>query len=384
MKRISILGVTGSIGSSALTILRNHADKLKLVSVSSHSNIQKLIDIVRLYKPDFAVFTDSTLFYEKFGSYEITIESVPVYSGPDVLKRVTSDTTNDIILNAISGTAGLLPSYDILLSGIDLALANKESIVCAGDLLQNIASSTGAAIIPVDSEHSAIFSLLSKIDRKYLESIYITASGGPFLRRNKETWHSITKEEALKHPTWSMGQKISIDSATMANKGLEVIEAHYLFNIPYSKINVLIHPQSVIHSMVETYDGELYAQLGPNDMSLPIMNAIFYPDMLYNDFNRFSFKNTLHISLEQINTTQFPMLLYAYQAGEAGGYFPAIYNFLNEILVNKFLTDKIKFSDIETQVNLYLQRYFKNTDLYSNVNVDSLFLLYKEINDQLA
>lgn len=361
MKRISILGVTGSIGNSALNVIDNHKGVFQLVAVSTNRNIDKLISIIDKYRPEYAVCSDTDYFYNIYGKYEIVYNGVKIYSGSDALDKICTDTSNDIILNAISGKSGLPPSIKILQSGIDIALANKESIVCAGDSLFVIAKKNNAKIIPVDSEHSAIFSLLYGKDQNTVRRLHITASGGPFLNKNKDTWGSVTLKDALKHPTWSMGQKISIDSATMANKGLEVIEAHYLFNMSYDNINVLIHPQSLIHSMVETIDGEIYAQIGPKDMSIPIQNALYYPEIGCNNFNVLDFSHGIKLELSPVDTDKFKMLSYAYYCGRKGGYYTAFYNYINEYLVDYFIKGKINFVDIEKYTDKAINLSLKET-----------------------
>ncbi len=347
VKNISILGATGSIGTSALKICDNYSDSIKLISVSAYSDIDNLIKIIDKYKPQFAVVGNGELFRKKFNSDKIIRNGVTIYGGEENIKRITTDKTNDIILNAVSGKAGVKHTVEIIDSGIDVALANKESVVCCGFELFERAKRTGAKIIPVDSEHSAIFILINSFKSGSVRKIHITASGGPFLKKEKSEWETITPQEALNHPTWSMGKKISIDSATMANKGLEVIEAHYLFTKSYDDINVLIHPQSFIHSMIETDDGEIYAQIGPKDMSLPIMNAVFYPEIKNNNFNRFDFSRGINMELIPVDFEKYKMLDYAYYCGRKGGIYPCFYNFVNEALVDKFLNNEIKFLDIE-------------------------------------
>ncbi|HBD93383.1 MAG: 1-deoxy-D-xylulose-5-phosphate reductoisomerase [Spirochaetes bacterium GWF1_31_7] len=374
-RRISILGVTGSIGKSALKVIDNNPDKFVLVSISTHKNLDELICLINKYSPEFAVCTDIDTFVNRFNSFQTKINNTLVYTGSDVLDRITKDTSNDIILNAISGKAGLVPSVSIINSGIKIALANKESIVCAGDILLSAAKKNNIEIIPVDSEHSAIYFLLYGKNRSVIDKLHITASGGPFLNRDKSSWSTISISEALNHPTWSMGKKISIDSATMANKGLEVIEAHYLFSMDYDKINVLIHPQSIIHSMVETIDGEVYAQLGPKDMAIPIMNALFHPDIVNNSFNRLDFTKSFNLSLEPVDFNKFKMLEFAYYCGKKGGYYPAFYNFINEYLVDLFINQKISFLEIEKKMEYSLNSFEKGNPFNSIVTIEGLLEL---------
>ncbi len=346
-KNLSILGVTGSIGKSALKIHEHFMDETNLVAMTANKNIKSLLPLIDRYKPVYAVITNRDEMLKHFGKSEVEYNGVKIYSGHEGISRVCSDKSNDIIINGISGKAGLIPSIETVKSGIDLALANKESIVCAGPLLKDISKRTGAKIIPVDSEHSAVFNLLLNRQQSEIKCIYLTASGGPFLRLEKSKWDKITIEDALKHPTWKMGNKITIDSATMANKGLEVIEAHYLFDLDYSRINVLVHPQSLIHSLVETIDCELYAQLGPNDMSIPIQNAVFYPEIKTNLYNKFDFTKHLSLDIMPVDLEKFKMLKIAYQCGIRGNGHTCFYNFINELLVHLFLQNKISFLDIE-------------------------------------
>lgn len=345
-KRISILGVSGSIGDSSLNIVKNFKE-LSLIAVAVNRSIDKLLEIIDSYELEYAAVMDRALLKERFGSDVAEYKGVKIYGGIEGILRICEDRRNDIILNAIAGKAGLIPSLKVLESGIDLALANKESIVCAGELMKRSAEQHGAAIIPVDSEHSAISQLLEGKKREHIEKIHITASGGPFLKLPKAEWERVTVADALKHPTWSMGKKISIDSSTMANKGLEVIEAHYLFGFDYDMINVLIHPQSLIHSMVETIDGEIMAHVGPKDMSLPIQCALFYPEMRRNSYNRLDLTKALTLELLPVDYEKFKMLDLAFYSGRKGGLYPAFYNSANEYLVSLFLAGKIGYLEIE-------------------------------------
>lgn len=345
-KRISILGVSGSIGDSSLNIVKNFKE-LSVIAVAVNRSIDKLLEIIDCYELEYAAVMDRELLIERFGSDVAEYKGVKIYSGLEGILRICEDRRNDIILNAIAGKAGLIPSLKVLESGIDLALANKESIVCAGELMKRTAEQQGAAIIPVDSEHSAISQLLEGKKREQIEKIHITASGGPFLKLPKAEWEGVTVADALKHPTWSMGRKISIDSSTMANKGLEVIEAHYLFGFDYDMINVLIHPQSLIHSMVETIDGEIMAHVGPKDMSLPIQCALFYPEMRRNSYNRLDLTKALTLELLPVDYEKFKMLDLAFFSGRKGGLYPAFYNSANEYLVSLFLAGKIGYLEIE-------------------------------------
>ncbi len=378
-KNISILGVTGSIGESTLKICNFFSKEINIVAISAHNNIKSLLKIIDKYRPKYAVISNCDEVKEYFGKYETEYNGINIYSGEEGLSRLCSDKDCDIIINGICGKAGLIPSITILENGIDLALANKESIVCAGPILKEISKKNNSNIIPVDSEHSAIFHLLQNKKNEYIKNIYLTASGGPFLKLEKNKWSKITIQDALKHPTWKMGNKITIDSSTMANKGLEVIEAHYLFELEYSKINVLIHPQSLIHSMIETIDSEIYAQLGPNDMSIPIQNAIFFPELRKNLYNTFDFTKGISLEFHPIDMDKYKMLDFAYQCGRKGGLYPAFYNFVNEILVYKFLENKISFLDIEKYMEKAIDVFDGNDEIdKNNITLDNIKTVEKK------
>lgn len=362
-KNISILGSTGSIGNSTLKVCDNFSEDIHIISLHSHRNIENLISLISKYNPEYAVVSDKDSMKDYFGSEEAEHQGVKIYSGEKGVARICSDKRNDIIVNGISGKAGLEPSIKVLESGIDLALANKESIVCAGPIMKDLCKKNGSLIIPVDSEHSAIFSLLHGKKIENIKQIILTASGGPFLNLEKSKWDTITIQDALNHPTWQMGNKITIDSATMANKGLEIIEAHFLFGLEYSDINVLIHPQSLIHSMIETEDCEVYAQLGPNDMSLPIQNAIFYPELKKNQYNSLDFSNALSLDLMPVDMDKYKMLYFAYESGKNEGLNPAFYSTANELLVSLFLDNKISFLEIEKYMEKALEIFYKDNSI---------------------
>lgn len=366
IKNISILGITGSIGESTLKICKIFSKEINIIAISAHNNIKSLLKIIDEYKPKYAVISNKTEIKRYFGKFETEYNGIKIYSGEEGLLRLCSDKDCDIIINGICGKAGLIPSITVLQNGIDLALANKESIVCAGPILKNISKKNKSNIIPVDSEHSAIFHLLQNRKNEYIKNIYLTASGGPFLKLDKNKWSKITIQDALKHPTWKMGNKITIDSGTMANKGLEVIEAHYLFDLDYSKINVIIHPQSLIHSMIETIDSEIYAQLGPNDMSIPVQNAIFYPELKKNVYNAFDFTKCISLEFHPVDKEKYKMLTLAYRCGEKDGLYPAFYNFINEMLVYKFLDNKISFLDIEKYMEKSIDAFDSNDEIDKN------------------
>jgi 1-deoxy-D-xylulose-5-phosphate reductoisomerase len=362
-KNISILGATGSIGRSSFKILDSFPEELDLVAISANKNIDLLLSLLEKYRPKYAVISDHVEMKKRFGKYEAEHKGIKIYSGHEGLLRICSDKDNNIVINGISGKAGLSSSLKILECGINLALANKESIVCAGPILKEYALKNNAAIIPVDSEHSAVFQLLRHKKKEEVKCIYLTASGGPFFKLDKKKWNNISIEDALKHPTWKMGNKITIDSATMANKGLEVIEAHFLFDLAYSIIKVLIHPQSIIHSMVETIDSNIYAQLGPNDMSIPIQNAVFYPEPKSNLYKALDLSKNLLLELFPADKNKFKMLEFAYECGMKGKLFPAFYNYVNESLTYLFLEGRIKFLQIEEIMEKAIVSFDKDIDL---------------------
>ena len=328
-KRIVILGATGSIGTQALDIVRSARGRFCVAGLSAHSSRQKLLALAQEFSCE---------------NYALTDEG-----GGDALESLIDRARAGIVINGIAGAAGLRPSIWTLERGIKLALANKETIVMAGSLIMRLAKEKNALLIPVDSEHSALFQLVTRIGKENIESVVLTASGGPFRERAQETFDSITAEEALRHPTWNMGKKITIDSATLANKGLEVIEAGYLFDLPAEKISVAIHPQSLVHSLATAKDGVLYAQISMPDMRHPILTALTYPAFEKNDFAKLDLARavtTMSFSAPRIK--DFPMLPLAFTALKAGQAACVAYNAANEIAVDAFLQKKIKFTQFES------------------------------------
>lgn len=326
-KRVAILGATGSIGTTALQVLRSRSDlDLTIVALSAHSNAKRLRELA-----------------SEFDVPAICLTAQPVdgiYSGYDGLTAMLAEVNADIVLNGIAGFDGLKASVAALEAGADLALANKESIVCGGNLLFDIAKKHNVTIIPVDSEHSAIYELLKMRDLSELSSIILTASGGPFRSRDLASFDSITVEDALAHPTWQMGRKISIDSATMANKALEVIEASFLFGLDSSQIEVIIHPQSIVHSMIRTRDGAIYAQLGYPTMALPIINAL--TGMSSSLVKPLDFDH-LSLTFEKADTKRFPLLQAGYDVLNKKGGYPLAFNAANEVAVEAFLNKRISY-----------------------------------------
>ena len=343
MKNIIILGSTGSIGINALNVIRNFPDKFRIAALTVNTRIDLLEPQIKEFNPPFVVVKDKELAAElerKIGS------QTRILSGQEGLHFAASNLDYDILIGAMVGFAGLIPTVEAIIRGKRIALANKETLVAAGELVKNLAEKYKAEIIPVDSEHSAIFQCMTGEHPAEVEKLILTASGGPFRELNKNDFNEVTVEEALNHPNWKMGNKITIDSATMMNKGLEVIEAHWLFNLPEENIDVVIHPQSIIHSMVQFVDGSVKAQMGLPDMKLPIQYALTYPDRLPNDFPRTKLSEISSLTFYEPDMKKFECLKLAYASLETGGTAPCILNAANEVAVEKFLKKEIKFSDI--------------------------------------
>ncbi len=343
MKKIKlvILGSTGSIGISALDVVEKYPDRIEIVGLSAHSNIKILAEQVKKFRPKLVAVTDENSYREYNDIQDRSLTRLIDFSEGITPLAAMSDA--DIILNGIVGAAGLKASLDAVSAGKRLALANKESMVIGGELIKKAASKSGAEIIPVDSEHSAIWQALFSGTRKEVKRLILTASGGPFFSRPKSEFRSITKEEALNHPTWSMGPKITVDSATMINKGLEIIEAMQLFDIPSKKIDVIIHPQSIIHSMIEFVDSSVIAQMSYPDMKLPIAYALFYPERVSGDFGRLDLADIAQLTFINPDFEKFPLLRLAYRVAEIGGTAPAVYNAANEVAVEAFLNESLDF-----------------------------------------
>ena len=343
-KGIAILGSTGSIGTQALEVIGAYPDIFDLQVITAHSNADLLIEQAIKHLPNAVVIGDETL-YEKvkqsLWDYDIT-----VYSGEAALSQVVEFQEIHIVLTALVGYAGLKPTLAAIRAKKTIALANKETLVCAGELVTKLARENGVNIYPVDSEHSAIFQCLVGEFHNKIEKIYLTASGGPFRGWSTEQLKTVTLAQALKHPNWAMGAKITIDSATMMNKGLEVIEAKWLFSLKAEQIDVIVHPQSIVHSLVQFEDGSMKAQMGLPDMKLPIQFALTYPDRLKTDFPRFNFMDYPQLTFEKADKETFKNLDLAYKAMEMEGTAACILNAANEVAVDAFLNEKISFLDI--------------------------------------
>ena len=344
MKRIAILGATGSIGAQALEVIAAH-DDLQAVALAARTDADGLVAAARATGAEFLALDDPAAAQRAAGQL-----GLPVGFGEDALVRLIEDAQPDLVLNAVVGAAGLEASLATLERGIDLALANKESLVAGGELVLGAARTSGAAILPVDSEHSALLQCLGDAPREQLASLVITASGGPFRGRTRDELAGITVEQALAHPTWAMGAKITIDSATLMNKGLEVIEAHMLFGLSYDRIEVVVHPQSIVHGMARLRDGALLAHLGHPDMRVPISYALTYPHRDAVDARPLTWETAFSLDFEPPDLATFGCLRLAIEAGETGGTAPAVLNAANEEAVAGFLAGRIGFLDIEALV----------------------------------
>ncbi len=354
MKNISILGSTGSIGTQALDIVRNNND-IKVAALAAGSNIDMLEKQIREFEPQLAcVFNEN-----KAAELKIKVKDTDtkIVSGMEGLIETAVIETADMVLTAVVGMIGIRPTIAAIKAHKDIALANKETLVTAGHIIMPLAKECGVSILPVDSEHSAIFQSLQGNKKSQVSKIILTASGGPFRNMKAAELKNVTVADALKHPNWSMGRKITIDSATMVNKGLEVIEAKWLFDVDFDDIEVVIQPQSLIHSMVEYVDGGIMAQLGTPDMKLPIQYAFFYPDRRPLDGKRVNFFDIAGISFYKPDRETFKGFDLAFKAGKTGGSMTTVYNAANELAVSKFLNEEIKFLDIPELIEAAMSRH---------------------------
>lgn len=343
-RQLAILGSTGSIGTQALQVIAEHADLFEVYALTANHNVDLLIEQARRFSPEAVVIADETL-YPKLKE---ALSDLPIktFAGSDAIAQIVEAQPIDMVLTAMMGYAGLYPTIRAIKAGKAIALANKETLVVAGELITRLALENRVPIIPVDSEHSAIFQCLAGENNNAIEKIILTASGGPFRTLSAEELKHVTKNEALKHPNWKMGAKITIDSASMMNKGFEVIEAQWLFNVTPDKIEVAVHPQSIVHSMVQFQDGAIKAQLGLPNMKLPIQYAFAYPHRLPSSDPKPRLEHYMSLTFERPDTDRFPLLGYAYEAMRQGGNMPCIMNAANEIVVEAFLHDRIAFTDM--------------------------------------
>lgn len=344
MKKIAILGSTGSIGTQTLDVVREHSDELQVVALAAGTNKERLKEQIKEFHPKLVSLSDEKKAQEL--KEELAGEQVEVVCGMEGLIEVAGVDSADVVVTAVVGMMGILPTMEAIKKGKDIALANKETLVTAGHLIIPMAKEYGVSILPVDSEHSAIFQSLQGEPKAALDKILLTASGGPFRGKSAEFLETVTLEAALNHPNWSMGPKITIDSSTMVNKGLEVMEAKWLFGVDYSQIEVVIQPQSIIHSMVQYVDGAIIAQLGTPDMRVPIEYALFYPERRSLSGDRLDFSKLSQITFEKPDYKVFRGLSLAIEAGKTGGTMPTVFNAANERAVAKFLKGEIKYTDI--------------------------------------
>ena len=369
-KKIAILGSTGSIGTQTLEVISDHDDKFRVELLSANKNYELLIQQAKKYKPKAIIFGDIT--HKKILNENLKSESIDIFFGDDALNNFNQFCNPDLVVTALVGKSGLIPTINAIENNIDVALANKETLVVAGDIIMKLSEKNNVKIYPVDSEHSAIFQCLTGEDYNTIEKIILTASGGPFRNKKINEFKNITKQEALNHPNWEMGDKITIDSSTLMNKGLEVIEAKFLFNIDIDMIEVVIHPQSIIHSMVEFIDGSIKAQMGEPDMKLPIQYALGFPRRLENNYDRFNFFKNNKLTFEKPCLDTFQNLKLAFDAGKSGGNSPCILNASNEIVVEAFLQEKISYLDMTKIIKESLNKisYIASPNLEQLIETD--------------
>ena len=371
MKKITILGSTGSIGVSALDVIEKNPGRFQVVALAAGKNIQLLQKQIEIFQPQIVSVSDDQRACE-LRNHLPRKTRIRIVSQAEGLSEVASFANADIVISAISGAAGLIPTLAAIDAGKDIALANKETMVMAGDIVTKKAREKGVKILPVDSEHSAIFQCLQGQKHENINKIILTASGGPFFNYKKSDLKKVTLSQALKHPNWKMGKKITVDSASMMNKGLEVIEAKWLFNLDINKIEVLIHPQSIVHSMVEIVDGSLLAQMGIPDMRTPIAYALTYPERIKNDLPLLDLVKARNLEFYKPDIKKFPCLRLAYEAGICGGTMPAVLNAANEIAVEAFLKEIINFVDFPGIIDkvLNIHKSVKDPSLEDIMNAD--------------
>ena len=370
VKHIAILGSTGSIGTQTLEVVREYPEKFHVDVLTTRSNTQLLSQQIEEFQPSVVVICDDA----ESEDLEPLCKKydVKLFRGREALEEVTTLDSIDVVLSAVVGYAGLMPAINAIKSGKDIALANKETLVVAGDLINRLTKKYNTKILPVDSEHSAIFQCLTGENINDIEKIYLTASGGPFRNFTMKELENVTTEQALNHPNWDMGNKITIDSATLMNKGFEAIEAKWLFDLQPDQIEVVIHPQSIIHSIVQFIDGSMKAQMGLPDMKLPILYALTTPERIATNFERFDFAKFTNLTFEKPDTKKFRNLALAYEAMKVGGNMSCILNASNEIAVQAFLDEKIGFSHISAVVEETLHRstFIKMPELDDYINSD--------------
>jgi 1-deoxy-D-xylulose-5-phosphate reductoisomerase len=365
-KRIAILGSTGSIGTQALEVIQQNPEKFEVEVLTANNNVDVLIGQAKKYQPNAVVIANPDKY--AYVSEALKNEPIKVYAGTEALNQVVQMDTIDLVLTAMVGYSGLMPTFNAIQAGKNIALANKETMVVAGEIITKTALEKKVEILPVDSEHSAIFQCLVGEFMNPIEKIYLTCSGGPFRGKTEKELQHVTVDNALNHPNWAMGAKITIDSATLMNKGFEMIEACWLFGLPAAKVDVIVHPQSIIHSIVQFEDGSMKAQMGLPDMKLPIQYAMGFPARIKNDYPRFNFINCHTLDFEPPNTKIFRNLALAFEAMEMGGNMPCIMNAANEIVVEAFLNGKISF----LQMPEIIEQAMQNVSFVKNPGLDDL------------
>jgi len=353
-RHLAILGSTGSIGTQTLNVVSSHPDKFTVEVLTANNNAELLIEQAIDHKPNCVVIVNEQLYDQVFTALDPL--NIKVYAGEKALASVVEMDSIDLVLTALVGYSGLVPTIHAINAGKTIALANKETLVVAGELITNLAKEKGVNILPVDSEHSAIFQCIVGEFHNPIEKLILTASGGPFRGRDRSFCEQVKKEQALKHPNWDMGAKITIDSATMMNKGLEVIEAKWLFGVTLDQIEVVVHPQSIIHSLIQFEDGSIKAQMGLPDMRLPIQFAMSYPARYKSDFPRFNFAAYPNLTFEEPDMNTFRNLALAFEVGKEEGNQPCILNAANEIAVQAFLEDRVGFLEISDVIESCLQK----------------------------
>lgn len=369
-KRIAILGSTGSIGTQSLEVLKAHPDKFELEVITAQNNSKLLIKQAIEHQPNVVVISNDLLYGEVRDALEHY--DIKVYAGEDSLSQVVEMETIDQVIMALVGYAGLKPTIHAIKAGKNIALANKETLVVGGALIQELLKKYKSRIIPIDSEHSAIFQCLVGEFNNSIEKIYLTASGGPFRGWGQDKLKKVTKAQALNHPNWEMGCKITIDSASMMNKGLEVIEAKWLFDLNADQIDVIVHPQSIVHSLVQFTDGSIKAQMGLPDMKLPIQYALTYPERIQSDFPRFNFVNHPELNFEAPDLKIFRNLALAFEAMKMGGNTPCVLNAANEVLVSSFLKERVGFLEMPEIIEKCMNQisFVKNPSYDNLVDTD--------------
>lgn len=374
MRNISILGATGSIGAQTLDVVRKSKDELRVVGITANTSVKKTIDIIEEFDILYVAMMDKKSADDIRRYCDDNKKNVKVYDGIEGLNKIATLDEIDIVVTSVVGMIGLEPTMKAIEAQKDIALANKETLVVAGEMVMKAAKKNNIKILPVDSEHSAIFQSLRGNDLKTLDKVILTASGGPFRGKKTEDLLNVKVDEALKHPKWNMGRKISIDSATLMNKGLEVIEAHYLFECDYDNIQVVVHPQSIVHSMVQYSDGSIIAQLGAQDMRIPIQYALNYTERKKCVSNTIDFYEISQLTFEKPDMDTFKSLKLAFEAGKEGGLMPAIMNGANEACVELFLEKKIKFLDIadmiENAMNVFKEEAKNSVTIENIIDLD--------------